>query len=167
MRRRFESAGPVQESAPIGAATRMRESARRQRVSNLTKRESNELLRGLSFDEASPEAAGGVTVRDEFEQIKDEEKDRLIGMHFRILDLNFKDDGDFGPHATVWIITRNNEKYVFSDGSTGIFRQLVAMRQSHAPLPYDVPKGLRKSEYTWTDHADGKKRPAHTYYLAG
>lgn len=137
-------------------------------MSDLTKRDKEEttLLRQLTFEQADPTNAGGVTIKDEFSHLQDEDKNILVGTHFRILDLSFKDNGDFGPHVTVWIITRENLKFVFTDGSTGIFRQLRTMREARAPLPYDVPKGLRRSDYQYTD-ADGRKRPAHTYYLAG
>jgi hypothetical protein len=98
-------------------------------------------------------------------------KDRLVDTAFVILSFSIN-DGDFRDaegflqkFVSVRVVTRSGDKYWFTDGSTGIARQLrdyVEMGGRKAGLL--VKQGLRKSEYTFTD-ANGNEQPATTYYL--
>jgi hypothetical protein len=98
-------------------------------------------------------------------------KDRLVDTAFVILSFSIN-DGDFRDtegflqkFVSVRVVTRSNDKYWFTDGSTGIARQLrdyVEMGGRKAGLL--VKNGLRKSEYTFTD-SNGNEQPATTYYL--
>lgn len=98
-------------------------------------------------------------------------KDRLVDTTFIILSFSIN-DGDFRDaegfqqkFVSLRVVAQTGEKYWFTDGSTGISRQLrdyVEMGGRKAGLL--VKNGLRKSEYTFTD-ANGNEQPAKTYYL--
>lgn len=89
--------------------------------------------------------------------------------------------GDFGPFVIAYGITRDtNERILITDGSTGIYKQLLEVTnmriaRGHA-TPIEnlfVPNGLRVSDYYLdeeTGHAlpkgETSERRARTYYLA-
>lgn len=101
------------------------------------------------------------------------EQAALVGKAFIILALDFP-MGDFGEYALVRGMTQNGAKFRFSDGSTGIYRQLsewMAKREEQF-VPLMVPNGLTSSTYTVRDDEgnpiltkDGNETKATTYYL--
>jgi hypothetical protein len=95
-----------------------------------------------------------------------EDKGRLVGVEFAILDWRFS-VGDFGDMVTCYVLTKSGEKWIVNDGSTGIREQMAAIqtRMGGRKAPIRCPKGLTVSEYTYED-AKGEKRPAKTYYLS-
>lgn len=99
------------------------------------------------------------------------EKNKLVGKSFIILNVMFPEsdrlDADGSPlrFAVVRIITEDKERYVFTDGGSGVYATLdewcTTAGKTGGLL---VRGGLRKSEYTYTD-GNGRKQPAVTYYL--
>lgn len=100
-------------------------------------------------------------------------KDTLVEVPFFILEWRFNEsefsDVDF---VSAMVMTKNGDKFVLNDGSTGIATQLAtvtAIRKdnghSHPQAGLMVKNGLRKSVYQYVDN-DGKPRPATTYYLS-
>jgi hypothetical protein len=100
-----------------------------------------------------------------------ENKDRLVDVPFLILSFSmsegdFRDDEGFlQQFVSVRIVTRSGEKYFFTDGGTGIYRQLedLAVRSGRTGGIL-VQNGLRRSEYTWVDDK-GHDQPGVTHYL--
>lgn len=100
------------------------------------------------------------------------EKKTLIGKAFTIVDIRFY-KGKWGDAVAVLALTdRDNEKVVFNDGSTGVFRQcLTAVKRSRRRGGFSCPRGLRASEYEFqetdivTGELIGEPTSAVTYYI--
>jgi hypothetical protein len=111
--------------------------------------------------------AAGVTILDTSDLLGDEfgdiiKKDALLGRAFLIVDVKFH-DGEFGPFAAVLCIDDAGKRFVFTDGSTGVYQQLLDLDKQlddRGLAGLACRKGLRASEY----EKDGRK--AVTYYLA-
>jgi hypothetical protein len=57
-------------------------------------------------------------------------------------------DGDFGEFASIAAVTKNNDKYIFNDGSTGIKEQLLDLARTHQRFGgFMVHGGLNESTY--------------------
>lgn len=87
-----------------------------------------------------------------------DDKDKLLGTPFLIAEAKFH-QGDFGPFVACLCVNEHGEKFVFTDGSTGVYRQMENISDKHNG-PVFAPRGLRRSDY----EKDG--RAARTYYLA-
>lgn len=90
------------------------------------------------------------------------DKDTLLGVPFLIADVKFH-SGDFGDYAAVLAVKLDGTRVVFTDGSSGIYRQLVALEEQLGGRMSGIAcrSGLRRSDY----EKDG--RAARTYYIAG
>lgn len=90
------------------------------------------------------------------------EKDTLLGQPFLIADVKFH-TGDFGDYAAVLAVKLDGTRVVFTDGSSGIYKQLIRLEEQTGGRLSGIAcrSGLRKSEY----EKDG--RAARTYYIAG
>lgn len=115
----------------------------------------------------------GSTYEELWTQITDKRK--LVGVGFFILDVEFRPDGDFGAYTTIRGKTMNRPgrpgyRFVLSDGSTGINKQLREMAATQPDgklnLPMPCLKGLRASDYKYQDD-DGNEKPATTFYIDG
>lgn len=115
----------------------------------------------------------------------EKDKEKLVGVPFYIREVRFAEDETTGnEYAVLYVVTRNDEQLIITDGSTGIHRQIDAAVQARLeanhPAPYNgfiIPNGLRVSEYaTGEDGApltkqqikDGVKPSGKgaTYYFA-
>lgn len=110
-----------------------------------------------------------------------EDKNVLVGVPFIILSA-MTHEGDFGDFVSLEVVTKNNDKFIVNDGSTGIFDQIRTIVSSRVTagvaLPDKgiyVPNGLTKSDYwrnedtgeTSTRKPEGKGWvPARTFYLS-
>lgn len=93
-----------------------------------------------------------------------ENKVTLIGVPFFIVSWNFV-NGDHGEYVLARVITQDNQKLIITDGSRGIKEMLANYSKSSSRYGgLFVRKGLRKSDYTYTDD-QGKDQSATTYYL--
>lgn len=93
-----------------------------------------------------------------------ENKDALSGVGFFAVSWNFS-MGDHGEFVAVKLVTEDDRKLVITDGSTGIYAQLAQYsKQTGRYGGLFVRKGLRRSDYTYTDDK-GDEKDAHTYYL--
>lgn len=103
------------------------------------------------------------------------DKSRLVQVPFIIVEWRFNkslmsDDG----FVSAAVVTKNGDKWVINDGSTGIRQQLQAVtrrrlaNKSASPQAgLMVPAGLTRSDYDVPDPArEGKTMPATTYYLS-
>lgn len=107
------------------------------------------------------------------------DKADLVGVNMVITDWTFNvsdrffDEKKNGlPFVSVRGVT-DNSKFVFNDGSAGVYAQLLELtehlRVEGAPYtsaPLSVKGGLRVSEYEYEDPNTGKTSEASTYYLA-
>lgn len=67
--------------------------------------------------------------------------------------------------TSLHIVTKSGEKWIVNDGSTGIHEQCLTMKAELGTIcPLRVPRGLRVSEYDYTDDK-GVTSQAKTYYL--
>jgi hypothetical protein len=106
---------------------------------------------------------GAVTHIQDIDDVITIDKDDLVGHAMVITSWELKLTSDYGaPYVVVKVATADGRHAVFADGSTGIRDQLE--RYGHTG-PILVPKGLRVSNYQWTDPADGIAKPAKTFYI--
>jgi len=103
--------------------------------------------------------------------VKLENKNRLLGVPLVILNFTLSvgdyvgDDGQPQYFAAVRVVTAAGEKLWFTDGGTGIYRQLEDLHvRSRRNGGIYVKEGLRVSKYDWTD-SNGNKQPGETFYL--
>jgi len=93
-----------------------------------------------------------------------ENKDQLIGVEMLFVSWDFH-MGDHGEFVSVKCVTRDGQKYILNDGSSGIRDQLMglsAKKNQNAGLY--AKKGLRRSDYKYEDE-NGNEKPATTYYI--
>lgn len=96
-------------------------------------------------------------------------KRRLCGVPLLILMWNFS-QGDMGEFVSAHVVSLDptgkvTGKYVINDGSTGVYRQLKDWTERTGERQgLHVPRGLRASDYTFTD-TDGVEKPATTFYI--
>lgn len=108
---------------------------------------------------------------DGFALLDDKDKGRLVGVPFICVNARVA-NGSFGDFSILHIITKNNDKIILTDGSTGIHHQV----QRHGRgvfVGLMCENGLTVSEYDYdvidpkTGELTGEKRPAKTYYIDG
>lgn len=105
----------------------------------------------------------------QWELFDKDDKRKLVGVPFVIARLRFTDN-ESGKFVSVCIFTREGSglppKIVFNDGSTGVYRQLESEVTKNGKMTAIMcPKGLRASDYKYTDE-EGKQKDATTYYIA-
>lgn len=115
------------------------------------------------LSEASDTLGNGFTI------LNDKAKDILIGQELILLSWNFN-VGDMGPFVSIMCAAKmpggGVMKAIVNDGSTGIYSQLDTLYRRNGKLGgLHVPRGLRRSDYTYHDENTGEDRPASTYYL--
>jgi hypothetical protein len=116
--------------------------------------------------------ATGLT-RDDVEvivspyEVLNKDKSPLLNVPFFIRKVAFKKDPETeGGYAVVHLVDANDKLWVMTDGSTGIYTQLVKIVEN-AGRDHDffIANGLRKSDYKIPDGPNAGQ-PATTYYLA-
>jgi hypothetical protein len=123
----------------------------------------------LGFSEISKQLfdAGDIVSAAEygtgFEVLDKDAKGQLVGVPFIILDWVIN-EGDFGEFVSLRLVTQDNRKLIVNDGSTGIAKQVREMAEAGEQRAVYVKKGLRRSDYEYTDK-NGAKKPATTFYL--
>lgn len=132
----------------------------------------DELAAIVSFDDAMALATaklGEDGISRASEEIGDgfkllENKDQLIGIPMLLVTWDFH-QGDHGEFVSAKVVTRDNQKFIVNDGSSGIRDQLVAYSaKKFRQGGLFCDKGLRRSDYKYTDE-NGIEKPATTYYL--
>lgn len=74
-------------------------------------------------------------------------KGKLVGVPFIVLSCGFN-EGDYGDYVTVAAVTKSGDKYIFNDGSSGVFSQMFELvRTLRRTGGFVVPGGLRDNEY--------------------
>lgn len=116
---------------------------------------------GIGYESISDYGSGFVIL---------DNKDRLIGVPFVAIEWRFN-SGDFGEFVSAAIVTKNGEKLILNDGSTGIREQFQTVTAQRVSKGHGTPQnglyvhgGLTRSDYTYTDEK-GQETPARTYYL--
>jgi hypothetical protein len=117
--------------------------------------------------------AGGVieaseVLGDGFEVVPNDEKGRYVGVPMLLGEWQFR-QGDNGEYVVIRALVQPTgqqvRRVVFTDGSTGIMRQLQDVTQrtgkTHGLI---VRHGFRRSDYTYTDDK-GVDKKATTFYL--
>lgn len=93
-----------------------------------------------------------------------ENKDQLIGVAFIAVTWDFH-QGDHGEFVSVKLMTKDGQKFIVNDGSSGIRDQLIGYTNKKGTQGGLLcEKGLRRSQYEY-EAEDGTKKPATTYYL--
>lgn len=114
---------------------------------------------------------------DGFTLIRD--KEQLVNIPFLILDWNWiNDPATARTYASVRVITSDNRRLRFNDGSTGIARQLENLETQGIKTGVRVSGGIAKSEYLidretrkvvtqdYAENNDIVTERAVTYFLA-
>lgn len=133
---------------------------------------TDDMLREIeSFDDIKTVAgiAGSITSIGEvlgtgFSVLDD--KMRLVGIQFIVVKFSVhKSEKNGGEFSTLHVVTDTKEKWIVNDGSTGIHEQMKELKEKMgAVCPLLVPRGLRVSEYDYTDGKGNTSRAA-TFYL--
>lgn len=111
------------------------------------------------------------------------DKATLVGVPFLAIEWRFN-EGDYGDEGFVSVqaITKNDDKVIFNDGSTGVCAQLRLVTRQRRDKKHPAPQaglicaeGLTKTTYYFNEDTgetsskarDGKAwKPASTYYIA-
>lgn len=94
-----------------------------------------------------------------------EDKSHLVGVPFVGLRWRFN-KGDAGEFVSMEVVTEDGRRLIVNDGSTGIYQQLLRLTtETGRTAGIACKKGLRRSDYTYTDEK-GTERPATTFYLS-
>ena len=117
-------------------------------------------------------AAGGEIIEFEGSPWEVVDKDVLIGVPFLICDVRIYASKQYGNNvAAICVMTKDNDRLIINDGSTGIYQQVLHMlRTTKRKSGIMCPNGLRKSTYKVTV-VDGmndteKEIEASTFYVA-
>ncbi len=110
------------------------------------------------------EAAEAQDLGDGWELMPTEGKAKLVGIPMVVLKWE-QNSGRQGIFTTVHIITSDDRHLIINDGSTGIHKQLEDLTRKGEHRALVLPKGLRRSDYEYTDKETGKTSPASTFYL--
>jgi len=95
------------------------------------------------------------------------DKADLINVPFVIAMIRWNDTAEGGTFVSVCCFKEDGTKIVFNDGSTGVYQQLQTYTLKHQrDTGIFCAKGLRKSDYIFTNKDTGKETPATTYYIA-
>lgn len=139
-------------------------------IATADKRLSDDTLRSIetfadAIDAVSQAGIGAVDISSElgngFTVVPN--KDILVGKAFFIVGMR-QTEGDHGSFSILEIVTKDDEKYILTDGGTGIHAQVTDLIASGKTAGL-VKGGLSRSDYTYVDDK-GKESAASTYYLA-
>lgn len=141
-----------------------------------TTRFDDDALLGIqSFDDAAallaendiPVVAADQVIGNGFAIVND--KGFLCGVPMMLLSWHFNsgDNGQFVSINAVCKLPGNTlGKYIINDGSTGIYEQLRKYTEKTSKTAgLIVKRGLRRSDYQYTDKNDGTTKNATTFYL--
>ena len=124
--------------------------------------------RGIEVDSASAFGTGFVV-------LKSGDKDKLVNTPFAIVEWRYasSDKFDSAEFVIVELVTYRDEKYIFTDGSTGIFQQLKLIEEQREAAGSKNPRrgllverGLTRSDYQTHNPQTGELINGTTYYLA-
>ena len=128
-----------------------------------------------SFAEAM-EAFGDSGIVELEQEWKLVDKEQLVGIPFLIYSFRFSHGvGENGEKVSVQIITPDDKRLVFNDGSTGVYDQLLEIFESKGRSGGVLcERGLRVSDYYYDPKGKGdiSKEPktgyekGSTYYIA-
>lgn len=148
---------------------------------------ADEINTPVTFEEAL--ASSGLNeeeysfISSPYTVLKDDGKMQLENVPFYVKAWNFSRDTETGnPYVILYVVTKNNDMFIITDGSTGIFAQMteltkkrIAQGHAHPVEHLMVANGLRVSEYA-LHKENGELRPAkagekvdgkgRTFYLA-
>ena len=106
---------------------------------------------------------------DGFKLMPDKDKGRLVGVPFICVNARIA-QGDHGQFSILHVITYAGDKWIVTDGSSGINKQV----QNHGLAVFIglvCENGLTVSEYEYEDvdpkTGEVKMKPAKTYYIDG
>lgn len=106
---------------------------------------------------------------DGFKLMPDKDKGRLVGVPFICVNARIA-QGDHGQFSILHVITYAGDKWIVTDGSSGINKQV----QTHGLgvfIGLVCENGLTVSEYEYEDvdpkTGEVKMKPAKTYYIDG
>jgi len=114
--------------------------------------------------------AGDLAEGSEFgsgwEPVPTEEKIKLVGVPLALIDWQVNTEGRNGTFVSIKAITADDRHIVINDGSmkSGIGQQIMALKEKGETRAILLRRGLRVSEYEYTDE-QGNKKPAKTFYL--
>jgi hypothetical protein len=122
---------------------------------------------------AGLDEADVVFLANPYTVLQNRDKDKLIGIPFMIRYWRFTQDEKTKRYYVVaYCVTRDDEMFILTDGSTGIKAQLASLTVKRKEDGHKFPdqyamivSGLTRSDYDYEDDK-GEISEAHTYYLA-
>lgn len=101
-------------------------------------------------------------------------KRALLDIPFIALDWTFRDsdirDSEGVPrqYVSITLVTGKGDKFIVNDGGTGLCEQLREFEREFGSHSRSLvaERGLRVSEYDYTDPHTGQVTPAETFYIA-
>ena len=152
-------------------------------MTEMVKRLSDETLANLNSVESAM-AALGIQSVDELEWNSNvytllTDKSKLVGKKFLAVQWNFHQSSEYvdAEFVSVYIITADpidgETRFIFNDGSTGVYSQLKALTSKRQLEKHVSPNGgalvkngLKLSQYDRFDEAGKALGTGKTYYLA-
>lgn len=132
----------------------------------------DEVFAGTGLDESEFTFAGAG-----YKVLRGRDKEQLVNVPLALRAWRFS-RSETGAYVICFCVTHENEQIIFTDGSTGIYRDLSRITskrlESDFPYPFEflkVPNGLRVSEYGLNEEnrpaEDGEKvvGQGRTFYL--
>ena len=137
---------------------------------------NEELNTPVTFEEAiafSGLSEADVTVIVNPYEVVNQNKDSLLGVPFYIRLVRFPVDKETNrEYSVTYLVTKDGRMVVMTDGSTGIYKQLLSIVNKREADGHPTPEqnmlianGLRKSDYI-VQEGEAKGSKATTYYLA-
>lgn len=138
-------------------ATQKQKAAQAAELELSAKVRDEDVLRDIAtFDQAyalAAESYGGVVDASDllgtgFEVLNSDDKSRLLNVPLIVLDSRIH-DGEQGEFCSLVVVTEQGARYIVNDGSTGIFAQVLRLRQkTEKEGGWLIRHGLRDSEYS-------------------
>lgn len=103
-------------------------------------------------------------IGDGFRLLKN--KDLVCDVALAIVKWDFKPGKFADDFVIMWVVTRDNAKYIVTDGGSGVCQQLWEITNNTGRKGGLVcANGLVRSDYEYTDETTGEVTPAITYYI--
>lgn len=137
---------PAEQEVVDGDWDDVIEAANEERNERLPAVPSYDVSEFLTYDDALRAFGESIVLANDVELVKD--KGELIGTPFLIVNYNFNMDSiTQREYVSVGVITLDNKRIVFNDGSTGVYRTLKGMAERGIKGGIVCRNGLRVSEY--------------------
>lgn len=147
-------------------------------VVNPTRADLDEIVDFDALVAAANEALGAenvTAISSNYTVLNGKDKEQLVGVPFIIRKATLSADKLTGnAYVVLHVVTKNNDHFVVTDGSTGIYEQVTALMEKHdRDYAFLAANGLRSSTYGVSQNGTAvplgspeQVSTATTFYLA-